>query len=432
VALAGFTFPHLTAADPDDQAEGKLDPLGLAGIADQLADRIAPDVTARMARIRFLTAMAVGAIATERLAEEVGVDGRTTPELAFEWHVLEAFARDRELSPGATDRVPGIDKARTAYASGRRLDPNGYLKTPRVFGFNGVYKRLARGVGIVHDDLTPAERGFELTLAWERRYGLRGFADRLPRSPGGLLASDLESAVAAALARGRTTAQPRKFRTLSALLRPDDARGGERRLLWQWLLDPEQPVRTEYASRLTEVPDGSERDALLALAAIRPRISAKLRARLRAIASYERVAALLTAVFDSLRWESYRRGSALTPLGEASQNDLVRSASATLPAAMADAEEALDRIGLGLELQARLGLFAEPLGPDDLVRTCLDHHAAIQRAKPPRGKRPWFDDAPDGFFVRLGYELPDEPELATEYLHPYRVGAVRSFIRDAA
>ena len=60
-----------------------------------------------MSRIRFVTAIGVGAVATE-LSDVVSADGVSPAYLAFEWHVVEALARDRYLPPPATLLVPGI------------------------------------------------------------------------------------------------------------------------------------------------------------------------------------------------------------------------------------------------------------------------------------------------------------------------------------
>ncbi len=63
-------LPFLTAYDPPGTSEGTLDPLGLYQIADQLAVKLVPAVRERMQRIRFLTAIAVGAIVTEDLGDD--------------------------------------------------------------------------------------------------------------------------------------------------------------------------------------------------------------------------------------------------------------------------------------------------------------------------------------------------------------------------
>jgi hypothetical protein len=65
-----ITFPFLTSYDPPGTSEGTLDPLGLYQIADQLAVQLVPAVRERMQRIRFLTAMAVGAMVTEGFEDD--------------------------------------------------------------------------------------------------------------------------------------------------------------------------------------------------------------------------------------------------------------------------------------------------------------------------------------------------------------------------
>src|SRR5437899_7267851 len=108
--LPGLVLPHLTEADPDLAGEGSLDPLGLAPLAELLAEEIAPSITARMSRIRFITAMAVCSSATEGFAELPPGDGVSTPYLAFEWLLVTALARERSLPEEALAAVPGIMK----------------------------------------------------------------------------------------------------------------------------------------------------------------------------------------------------------------------------------------------------------------------------------------------------------------------------------
>ena len=62
MTLVGLTLPALSEYDPPVAGEGSLDPMGLAAISDRLADQLAPGVRARMLRVRFVTAMAVGAV----------------------------------------------------------------------------------------------------------------------------------------------------------------------------------------------------------------------------------------------------------------------------------------------------------------------------------------------------------------------------------
>src|SRR5258705_14016725 len=125
-----------------------------------------------MASVRFTTAMAVGALATESLADERPRDGVTTPAICFEWLLVEAFVRRIERVPSD---IPGSHKARTAINRGERLSRQTYLNSPRVFGFYGVYKPFAVDAGVLTQELAPAERCVELVRAWEHDHGLAGF-----------------------------------------------------------------------------------------------------------------------------------------------------------------------------------------------------------------------------------------------------------------
>jgi hypothetical protein len=88
----------------------RVDPLGLATLADHLADWMLPGMTARMWRPRFLTAIAVTSLVVEPLAEELAKDGVTPPWLIFEWHYVEAVAALADREGNGLRRVPGIDR----------------------------------------------------------------------------------------------------------------------------------------------------------------------------------------------------------------------------------------------------------------------------------------------------------------------------------
>lgn len=63
-------IPFLTSYNPPGTSEGTLDPLGLYQIADQLAMRLVAAIRERMQRVRFLTAMVLGALVTEDLESD--------------------------------------------------------------------------------------------------------------------------------------------------------------------------------------------------------------------------------------------------------------------------------------------------------------------------------------------------------------------------
>ena len=157
-------LPSFTAFDPETTSEGTLDPLGLYQIADQLATRLVPAVRERMQRIRFLTAMAVGALVTQDLA--AGPEQpESPPHQIWEWLVVEAMVRT-QTSGDPLRGVPGTLVTSRAIEDFGYVDFRRYLKTPRVFGFHGVYKRLAVHVGLVDSDLAPRPEAEQLVDAW--------------------------------------------------------------------------------------------------------------------------------------------------------------------------------------------------------------------------------------------------------------------------
>ena len=420
-------LPFLTEADPDKLGEGSIDPLGLATIAERLANTIAPDVTARMNRIRFLTAIAVGAVVAGVIDEEVGSDLRTPPYLAFEWLVVESFARK---SGGDLNGVPGIGKAGRMLTRSwdAHLDAASYLQVPKVFGFHGVYKRLSRGLRHIDDGLILLAEGDELVRVWEREQRLPGFADCAYRTPGGRLVKSLRGQVISALTKGRVTTKARHgiWRALHDTLAPGRAGRRERKTLWDALTDEQQPVRRELVMGLRQNSDWeTEASALRALASD---ASMDLRTRLVAIERYERVAGMLTSVFRTMQRASTGEGlRAIRPERLRAEESVVR-ASKDLPGAMAVAAEALDSLDVGDDLERQLGVFSERHSPAFLVDVVLSHHEGVQEGK--GGKRPWIERSGKGFYVRPPFRTTQGPPSPDEYVHPYRVGAISRFIED--
>lgn len=421
-------LPFLTEADPDRLAEGSLDPLGLGSIADRLADSVAPHVTARMSRVRFLTAIVVGATLAEELGDENGRDGKTPPYLAYEWMVVEALARKRPASE--TVAVPGIQKAQRMLnrSWSAHLDAGSYLQVPKVFGFHGVYKRLARATGYVDEGLLCVSSGDEIVRTWEREQGLPGFADRAAHTAGGRLGRALATEVSNALANGRvaTPSGSHIWLKLARALGPDDPGPRERRSLWDDLLSEREPVRRELILALEGL--GGWTTEAEALRAVVSTASEDLRARLSAIEAYERVARLLTRAFHAMRAASAGQGTRPVRPAQLTENAFVVRASTELPDAMAGASELLDPLGQGPLLESMLGCFSERHRPADLVETVLTHHDRVQADK--GGKRPWLERTANGFYVRAPYRPRDDAPGDDRYVHPYRVTALSSFIED--
>ena len=116
-------------------------PLGLYQVADQLAVQLVPAVRERMRRVRFLTAIAVGALVTEGMEDDPKFRD-ASPYLVWEWLVVEAIVRQMTVDDDIGG-VPGRHMARRAIDQHGYLDAQSYLKVPRIFGFHGIYKRLA-------------------------------------------------------------------------------------------------------------------------------------------------------------------------------------------------------------------------------------------------------------------------------------------------
>jgi hypothetical protein len=428
--IDGLTLPFLTSADPDVSQEGSLDPLGMGGIATLLADEIAPEVTARMSRIRFITAIAVGSRVLEQPVEWAAEDG-TPAYLALEWVVVESFARARATSDLVG--VPGIQKARRAVRSNAHLGTGGrYLAAPKVFGFHGVYKRLAIDLAVVDAqlELLPGP-GEELVLAWGadqdiqvRDAHLRGDLRRLQRDVG------------QALDRGQVQL-PRGSGFWAKVARwfaPDGAGRRERQLIWRWLSnadggeDVRWSLRAELVRHVGEgvYQDLSERDLARALAES-PAISGELRARLRAIDAFEEVAIDLDEAFAVLRAIASPAQTTAVAVARIADDARIAQIASALPAKVEAARDKLAPVGLTEAFESELGMFGAVDTGGRLVDELLARHRDVQARK---GARPWFNALDAGVLTRGPGVFHEEPTRRSGYVHPYRLAALRSFVRD--
>ena len=218
--------PFSSEFDPSEEGEGSIDPLGLQPGYERLANRLLPAVTVRMGHPRFVTAMAVGARVCdcdEWDTDAVAADEKTPPWLVWEWFVVEVFVRGEDSLSGISG-VPGIQKVRRALRNQRPVSASAYLKTPTAFGFTGVFRRLARGIGIVTDDGSLDDGGYDLVTAWAKDQGLDGFIDAYG-GDGHAFRERLRRAVAEGMEKGHTTPQSGEFwRDLGRRLDPMNSR----------------------------------------------------------------------------------------------------------------------------------------------------------------------------------------------------------------
>jgi hypothetical protein len=431
----GASLPFLTLPDPLVSGEGALDPLGLSMIGDRLADQILPGLRARMSRPRFLTAIAVSAAVCDGMEERLAADGITPDYLVFEWLVVEAFVREGDREK--TLRTPGTQKAQDARDSGERMCARTYLKTPTVFGFHGIYKPLARHLGIVDDDLRLSDRGYELLKIWQTEQRLDGFLDSAAgNGPGRSIRQMLRSAVEEGLAAGYTSRSAgwQGWSVLARHLPPADAGPKEAAYLLRVLRDPEAAPRGEVFELLGEV--GAESDASeqeLTQTLLIPKASANLAVRLKAIVAYEYVCGVLEEAFDWIRYLStYSRDR---PIGADifAQDGRGSELAAELPRVIATAEQALAVAPVNVQqMFAQLAkAFDGVRDAQGLFEATLGRHQDVQQAKPPEGKRSWFDrDAKGATFVRVPYRVTERPESEHVWARPYRISAALSFLDD--
>lgn len=427
-------MPFLTTYDPPGTSEGTLDPLGLYQIADQLAVQLIPAVRERMQRIRFLTAMAVGAIVTENLENDSRYRD-ASPQLVWEWLIVEALIR--EMADDATVwGVPGTLVTKRALAEHGYLDARSYLKTPAIFGIHGVYKRLATRLGLVdiHLGLGPNTEG--LVDAWARDCGLGGLSG----------AKDVLSRWSDAVARSLEETPPRTnakwskgaWNELAQAFAPGGCKSREKRFLRELLHVSDErrlgalPTLWSLQSEFADSDDYREEQLHDRL----EQEDAAYGPLLAAIRAYEAFARSLQDAFDVLKFEAARHDAQGFPVSEIARNaDFQRSVSG-LHDKFYGAEQSLHEVTIAsISLQnlfaQRFAPFALPQDAGACALAICAHHEVIQRNKSADGKRPWFDRVgPDRIYVRHAYREPGREIEPGRYLHDYRGWPIRRFHID--
>ena len=425
------TFPFLTSYDPPGTSEGTLDPLGLYQIADQLAIQLVPAVRERMQRIRFLTAMAVGAMVTEGLEDDAR-QRDASPYLVWEWLIVEALMREMGDDPSVWG-VPGTLVARRALGQHGYLDARIYLKTPRIFGFHGVYKRLATHLGLVDVHLGPGPNAEGLVDAWARGLGLGGLDDAKP------MLSRWKAAVRRSLSEKPPRTRPgwdsEAWAELAGAFAPAGSRTREKRCLRD-LLHTANDRRLGALPTLwqlqVEFDDNGFREELLhnRLEKQEPGYGPLL----AAIRTYEAFARSLQDAFDVLKAEAARwdvQGYTLPSIARDSDfNGSVKGLHERFELAhRALGEVTITSLSLQNLFGERFKTFAEPMDAGACALALCAHHEVVQEAK--GHKRPWFDRiGKDRIYVRHAYRQPRRDIQPNRYVHDYRGWPIRRFYFD--
>lgn len=422
----------MSLADPEKSAEGGLDPLGLYGIADELAARLCPGVRERQKRLRYLTLQAVSlALCGDFEGDRFSRDGRTEPWLVFEWHVVEGLFRWGRVD-GESLSLPGIQKVSRVVRSDGAVSAATYLKTPAVFGFHGVYRLLARDLGIEEAGVLGST-GRELMGVWEREQGLAGFISS-SAGPGRDLRRQWREAVEDGLKQNRTSRNPNwlGWSKVAEYLHPLQIGLEESVWLKKRLLAESAGHRGElmrfYGSRegQNHAREGSEREAHAAL--MEKTATKELRVLLDAIASYEHSARLAQDAYDACLVEMTHAHTAVDACRLA-RLKAVETASRQIPAHFARTAERLERESpeLALRFSQSFDSLRKADTAADWVPRLLSHHVENQNRK---SKRPWIMDQGSSWRVRPLYARKEMPAGDGRDLHAYRMAPLCGFLAD--
>ena len=427
-------LPLLSEYDPPVRAEGSIDPLGLYSIADALGVRLAPGVRERQSFPRFLTLSAVSLSLCESFSDEqVASDGVSEPWQVFEWYVVEGLVR-RLKTEEQLRGLPGREKARITLDEGAHLSAGRYLKTPTVFGFHGVYRVLAREIGV--DSVGRlGDVGFELLKIWEDEQNLPGFAGTEP-GVGRNWKALFRDAIRDGLEKGAVarSAGWQGWNFIEEHLSPHMIGTGETEVLHRALLGTKKGFRGELLRALVS-KDGQEilvesKSERAFHAFLVDNVSTDLKRLLEAISAYETFARVLQDAFDDCRYEMTLAGGKTKPEVLATKKG-VRSAAKRVPEVFGDVQDKLDEFGLGLRFQEQFVSLADPSSTAEWGVRLMEHHSRVQRKKPPAGKAPWIEQFDDGsYMIRPQYRVDSGGQHDDEYVHAYRTIPLWSFAKD--
>lgn len=426
--------PLLSEMDEAESSEGGIDPLGTEPLADGLAVRLIPGVRERQRHPRFLTAMAVSLEICQDFDEDtMASDGVSPPWMVFEWYFVEGLIRS--ANGEGTTGIPGSLKAARAIDDGVPLSAKRYLKTPTVFGFHGVYRQLARTLGI-EDGGRLGEAGFELLNVWAAEQGLAGFVGS-GGGPGLDVRNKLRDAVVDGLKNGGTARSGGWFGWdfFRSHLSPYGVKSKEARRIADALLHDSVGYRRDafeflvgQAGRRAWESAYSEREFHRAL---RKTARPDLRDLIDAIDGFETFSRLCQDAFQDCLCEMTRQGGRKTSLSSLGGLRGVRIASKRVPEMFGETLERLEPVGESVRFSETFSGLAERSGPQEWAERLLEHHQKTQRRKPPNGKSPWFERFDDGgSIIRPDYRTEEKGAYDNSYVHLYRTPSLWQFAAD--
>lgn len=424
-------FPRFSEYDPGATGEGSIDPLGFAALADQIADRLAPGIRARMSQPRFVTLSAIGALACSTIRDMAPSDGTSTIDLAFEWLVVESLARypSSDCNPNRLRGVPGSQKATRALRAKHRLGAASYLAGPRVFGFTGVYRPFSQDAGVLDQDDRPGRNALELVAVWEQDQGLSGFLGEKGGAPGFQLRRELERECLSALRAGHVTAPPTGWlmKKIAECMAPQEIGARERTRLRDFIADSRHESRNEISRLLAKLRPPEDASQLQVAQQLAVRATPATRRALEAAIAFENCATALDHAFRRLLAYGMSLGGAFSVV-QGTKTPHLGDLALRLPTLAKRAIDYIDAFDPSLTPKV-VGCFEwyeETSPPAALIEALIGHHERVQTAK---GKRMWIDPLRGRWMVR-----PQAPRQRLDLLdevwsHPMRISTLAEFLR---
>jgi hypothetical protein len=284
------------------------------------------------------------------------------------------------------------------------------------------------------------ENGNQLLKIWEREQGLSGYRDvEKSQGDGARLRRLFQDAIKASLQSCQTekpASWPGALLVLNHLV-PHRPGSNERRFLWELLADKSVDLRGELFDNLRDnnllkkfSEEQSERSLLKG---IWHRVSKELRRRLDAIEAYESFCRPLHESFDRLQFLSSACIPGVIKVDDFGKDPRVAEIASGLQDSITSARRSLAESPIQSGFENLAQRFEPVHSGGDLFHALSEHHAAVQKGKPPEGKRSWFESTADGgMIVRPPYRIEKNPQRREEFVHPYRFFAAASFIQDLA
>lgn len=371
--------------------------------------------------------MAVGTLLTEELASDPK-QPEAPPYRVWEWLVIEALIRsmgDNDVLWG----VPGTIVTRRALAARNYLDARGYLKSPSIFGFHGVYKRLAIHLEIVNVHLGQGRNSEALADAWARDRGYNGLAQAKPLMAKWTRA--IERSINQRTAKTQSAFSTNEWAALAEAMAPHNMKSNEKQFLKSLLHNENLKALPAIWRLQAEITDDQFTEETLhaRLEVERPEYASLL----DAIRHYEHFARSMHDSFEIIRTSATQAGAKGLNLRSLSDNHDFSSSVMELSTKYGNAYQRLSKLSkeMANTFEIKFLSFSEPMGSVDYARKVCEHHEVIQKSKSATGKLPWFDRlAPDRIYMRHRYQIYEPIPKRSGYVHTYRGHPIRRFYRD--